>query len=235
MHRRYLVLSVGLAVALVAITPSFGGQHVIDKATFPVRTAKAAKRIAKTARTLANQALAAANAAQQTANEAKTAVDATAAELTGLRAKSDTDAPTVTTTEQNTYVDLGGPSVTVNVPASGLVEVWAQVETLDGAVSLYDGNQQVPGQDPDDACSQGGPPPAGPLLAAFGGGPTITLSTPGSVELFGYCGSTTAPAPVLFNVGPGEHTFSLRYASCGCNAPAPAEFTERTLTVAPRP
>ena len=48
------------------------------------------------------------------------------------------------------------------------------------------------------------------------------------------CGSNGPPGPVLFETTPGEHTYSLRYADCGCD-PADAEFSDRTLTVAPRP
>ena len=260
-----LALVVALA-AITPTLGAAGTQSLVDKSAFPVRTAKKAKQIAKRAKAIAREANAAAAAAQTTAsdaasiadqaksdaaaaqntangaaataNTAKGTADATAAELAGLRAKTDTDAPTVTTTEQNTYVDLGGPSVTVTVPASGLIEVWAQISTVDGAVSLFEDGQQVPNQDPDDNClSFGGgpPPPTDPLLAGPGGGPPpITLSTPGSVSFAG-CGSTTAPAPVLFKTSPGQHTYDLRYASCGCSAPAPAEFADRMLTVAPRP
>ena len=293
MSRGYLTVALALVVALAAITPTLGAagtQGLVDKSTFPVRTAKKAKQIAKRAKTIANEALTAAQVAQATAetaqelandaqqaadtakqaadaaqssanqakasadsaqtsannaqtsaNSAQTSANAAAAELAALRSKSDTDSPTVSTTEVNNYVDLGGPSVTVTVPASGLIEVWAQAAITDGAVSLYEDGQQVPDQDPDDNCLNfitGGPPPAppppgGPLLAAAGG-PEITLATPGDVQFFGYCGSTGAPSPVLLHAGSaGQHTYELRYASCGCGPQA--DFSDRTLTVAPRP
>jgi multidrug efflux pump subunit AcrA (membrane-fusion protein) len=196
-----------------------------------------AKSAADAAQGSANQAQSSANQAQNSADQAQASADANAAELLALRAKTDTDAPTVTTTEENTYVDLGGPSVTVNVPQSGLIEVWAQITTVDGAVSLYEDGGQVPDQDPNDLCSGPGgvSPPSGVLLSAAGiGPPPFTVSTPGNAGL-GPCGSTSAPGPELFHTSPGLHTYDLRYASCGCNAPDPAEFTDRMLTVAPRP
>ena len=282
MPRRYLVGALALVVALVAITPTLGAagtQSLIDKSSFPVRTAKKAKQIAKQAKKVANQALTAADAAQATAegaqqlannaqtaadqakqsadaaqasasqakssadtaqtaantaqtaaNNAQASADAVAAQLAGLKAKSDTDAPTVSTMEQNTYVDLGGPSVTVTVPASGLIEVWASVEISDGAVSLYEDGQQVPNQDPNDFCT-GAPPPPGVLLT--NDGPATTLSTPNDAPFPGVCGRTGAPGPVLFDTSPGPHTYDLRYAWCGCGAQG--DFADRTLTVAPRP
>ncbi len=297
MPRKNLIIALALVVAFAAITPtlaSTGTQSLVDKSTFPVRTAKKAKQIAKQAKKIANQALAAAQVAQATAdtaeqlandaqtaanaakqsadaaqasantaktsadtakaaadaaqasannaqtsaNNAQASADAVAAELAGMRAKSDSAAATFSTTEVNTYVPdpAGGPSVTVTVPASGLIEVWAQASIVDGAVSLYEDGQQVPNQDPDDLCVSligGPPPPDGPLLAAPGGGPpALTLATPGGASL-GWCGNTSAPGPVLFDTSPGQHTYDLRYAWCGCGTQA--DFADRMLTVAPRP
>ena len=111
--------------------------------------------------------------------------------------------------------------------------------TVGASVSLFEDGQQVPEQDTDDSCTQstgGPPPPDGPLLSAPGGPPSLTLATPGGADAIGlFCGNTSAPSPVLFKTSPGSHTYDLRYASCGCNAPAPAEFSDRTLIVAPRP
>jgi hypothetical protein len=266
-----LVIALALVVALVAITPTLGSsrQSLLDRSTFPVRTAKKAKEIAKQAKKIANEALTAANAANatassavdtangaksdaaaaqstangavNTANAAKSTADATGAELAGLRAKSDSEAPTDSTTEQNTYVILptgattSEPNVTVTVPASGLIEVWAQATITDGAVSLYEDGQKMPNQDPSDNCfdfSAGPPPPEQPLLAAIGG-PSIALSTPGDVNVAGFCGNTSAPSPILFKTSSGPHTYELRYASCGCSPQA--DFTDRMLVVAPRP
>jgi hypothetical protein len=298
MQPRYLIVALALVFALVAVTPTLGAssqkQSLVAKSTFPVRTAKAAKRIAKRAKMIANEALSAANVAQATADTAKqladdakaaadaaqnsanqakgsadaaqgsanqaqtsanaaqnsanvaqngadqaqASADATAAELLSLRAKSDTATPTVTTTEENTFVDLGGPSVTVNVPQSGLIEVWAQVTTIDGAVSVYEDGQQLPDQDPNDLCSGSGgtAPPQGALISGAGlGPPPITLSTGTGAAFAGLCGSTGPPSAVLLKTSPGLHAYDLRYASCGCFPPDPAEFSDRTLSVAPRP
>ena len=171
-----------------------------------------------------------ANAAQATATaaQAKTSADATAAELAGLGARSDADAGTVTTDEENTFVDLGGPSVDLTVPASGLIEVWAQATISDGVVSLFEDGQQLPGQDPNGACSA-----LTDGLLSVQGVPAFTTSTPGAFGFTG-CGGLGPPGPVLFKTSPGEHTYDLRYADCACD-PADAEFSERTLTVAPRP
>jgi hypothetical protein len=246
MERRYLVTALALALALAAITPTLGAQSqthsVLASTDFPVRTAKAAKRIAKRARTIAYNARSTADAAQAsaegavktadeakaTAGQAKTAADGSAAELAGLRARSDTDAGTVTTDEENTFVDLGGPSVNLTVPASGLIEVWAQATISDGVVSLFEDGQQVPGQDPNDACSA-----LADGLLSVEGVPSFTTSTPGTFGFTG-CGGLGAPGSVLFKTSPGEHTYDLRYADCGCD-PGDAEFVDRTLTVAPRP
>jgi hypothetical protein len=263
MQRRYLIVALALVVALVAITPTLGstaGQKVIDKSTFPVRTAKKAKAIAKRAKQIANEANATAAAAQQTAsnavdtanqaksdaaaaqstangavttaNTAKTTADATASELAGLRAKSATVAGSVTTPEENAFVDLGGPTVSLTVPPSGLIEVTVQARIDDdGALALFEDGQQVPGQDPNDFCQTFGG--LSPLLAndAGGAGPLV-LST-GSITFA--CGSVGPPVPVMFKTSPGQHTYDLRYADCGCTPGTDAEISNRTLTVAPRP
>jgi hypothetical protein len=228
MQRRYLIGALALVFAVAAIAPSLGSSseppRLVAKASFPVRTAKQAKRIAKRARLIARDARTAATEAQA---NAKATADALAAD----RAVTDTDAGTVTTGEENAYVDLGGPSVTVTVPASGLVEVWAQVAVGDdGALSLFADGQQVPDQDPNDFCTD----PPGGLLANPSGAGKLTLATPNGANVFG-CGSLGSPSPVLFSASPGEHTYELRYADCGCDPGIDAEFSSRMLTVAPRP
>jgi hypothetical protein len=201
-------------------------------------SANQAQTSANAAQNSANVAQNSANVAQSSADQAQASADATAAELLALRAETDTNSPTVTTTEENTYVDLGGPSVTVNVPQSGLIEVWVQITTIDGAVSVYEDGQQLPDQDPNDLCSGSGGtgPPQGALISGAGlGPPPITLSSGGGAAFSGLCGSTGPPSAVLLKTSPGLHTYDLRYASCGCFPPDPAEFSDRTLTDAPRP
>jgi len=239
-------------------------EQALDVAKEAREVAKSAKRAANKARGIANSALTTANtansnasaastkadAATNTANDASTKADAAsttassagakadavAADLAASKTKTATANGTVLTDNETTYQDLGGPSVTMTVPASGLVEVAAQATLLDGAVSLYEDGQQVPDQDPNDLCSGGGgaSPPTGPLFAAPAGGPPITMSTPAGLNFIG-CGNTGPPTPALFKTSPGQHTYSLRYASCGCNAPAPAEISDRFLAVAPLP
>jgi Collagen triple helix repeat (20 copies) len=141
-------------------------------------------------------------------------------------------------TDQDTFQDLGGPSVTVDVPASGLVEVYAQVTIANdaGSVALFDGNGKAAGQDP--TCGPNAPTdPA--LLTVDGtalGGSDIAIATGTSPQLSlgPICGSLGPPSPVLFQLSPGTHTLSLRYAYCGCAA-GPVDFSDRKIWAAPRP
>jgi hypothetical protein len=262
-----LVLALAVAAPTIGATNNRGSvaDRALEVAKDAQEVAKTAKRAAnkargdaRTALSVANSANAAATSAANKADAASTAAgaagtkadaastaatgaaakaDAVAADLAATKVKSATANGTVTTASETSYEDLGGPSVTITVPPSGLIEVWAQATMTDGAVSLFEGNQQVPDQDPNGFCGGGGtPPPAGPLLSLPGGGPPgpATLSTPGGPSFLG-CGSGGPPSSVLLTATPGERTFSLRYASCGCNAPTPAEISGRFLAVAPRP
>jgi hypothetical protein len=229
MQRRHLAIALALVLAFAAVAPTFASpsQRLIAKSSFPVRTAKAAKRIAKTAKGLAQEALTAAGGAQATADQARQAAAQTEGTVDSTRIASDFDAATVTTAEEAGYVDLGGPSVAVQVPSSGLIEVWAQATIADGSVSLYEDGSQVDGQSPNNIC----PGPPGALLAAAGG-PPFVAATPTAFSIAG-CGADGPPGSVLFETTPGTHTYSLRYADCGCD-PADAQFSDRTLRVAPR-
>ncbi len=205
----------------------------LDAATAAGQTATSAANKADSAAATAADAGARADAASSAAAAAGAKADAIAAEFASAKAKSATLSGTVTTANDTSYEDLGGPSVTVTVPASGLIEVWAQAEITDGAVSLFEDGQQVPGQDPNELCSGGGtPPPADALLAELGGGTPTVLSTPASFSPAG-CGGLSAPGGVLFKTSPGQHTYSLRYAWCSCGVQG--EFSDRLLAVAPRP
>ena len=102
-------------------------------------------------------------------------------------------------------------------------------------VALYEDGRRVPISDELGACT-GNPALGDVLLSAFvGPGGDVTLSTPGA-SLFGSaCGVPgDAASPVLFESTPGEHTYDLRYADCGCD-PSDASFSDRTLRVAARP
>jgi hypothetical protein len=256
-----LVLALAVAAPTIGATTSRGviAENALDIAKNAREIAKSAKRTANRARGAAKSALDIANGASAAASVASTKADnaqaaadtaagkadaassaatsagakadAVAAALAASQAKSASANGTVSTTNDTSYEDLGGPSVTVTVPASGLIEVWVQAEVSDGAVSLFEDGNQVPGQDPSDVCAQGGPPPPDPLLADFGGGP-IVLSTPASFNPSG-CGGLSAPGSVLFKTTPGQHTYSLRYAWCSCGVQG--DFSDRFLAVAPKP
>lgn len=148
-------------------------------------------------------------------------------------------------TESETYAVLpGGPSVDVEVPPSGLIELWAQVTIEgEGAVALYQDGQLMPGQSEFCAPEEEGRA----LLASLGAfneeeePMPVTVATPSSISfsIFGggafVCGSFGPPAPVLFQSSPGEHSYELRYKYCGCQEEETATFSQRRLFVAPRP
>jgi hypothetical protein len=214
-----------------------------------LKTAQKARRIARRARNKANESLATTTAllddvdkaladsadALLAAEEAEGDASTALARIDSTQVVSDTAPGTATAPSANTdyHPAPDGPRVTVTVPPSGLIEVWATVtvESDEGAVALFrDGNVvPIPGQDGicdlDNAL----------LMAQVGGGP-LTISTPPGVPGFGgICGTVgDAPAPVLFNQPPGEHTYELRYADCGCSPGDDAIFSNRTLRVGPR-
>jgi hypothetical protein len=262
MQTRSLVVAIALVLALAVAAPAIGAttnqrglvaDNALDVAKQAKEIAKSAKRTANRARGVAESALNIANGANAAANVASTKADnassaatdaagkadgaaakadAVAADLAAGRAKSASANGTVSTTNETSYEDLGGPSVAITAPASGLIQVWAQATITDGAVSLYEDGQQMAGQDPNEFCSgSGSPPPGDALIAVLGGGPA-TLSTPSSFSPAG-CGGLSAPSPVMFKTSPGQHTYSLRYASCGCGGQA--DFSDRFLAVAPLP
>jgi hypothetical protein len=207
-------------------------QSALDIANGANAAANVASTKADTAQGAANDAAAKADAASTAANSASAKADAVAADLAAAKAKSASANGPVSTTNDTSYEDLGGPSVTITVPASGLIEVWAQATIEDGAVSLFEDGHQVPGQDPNEVCSGGGvPPPDDALIVVDGGGPG-TLSTPLAFNPIG-CGSPSGPGGVMFKTTPGQHTYSLRYAWCSCGSQG--DFSDRFLAVAPLP
>jgi hypothetical protein len=122
-----------------------------------------------------------------------------------------------------------GPNVTVTVPASGLIEVWAEAELrqVSGSASYppmvglrEDGVDSLPL--PFCQFDIKGiltvPPAVTSFTHAFTGGPQ--------------CGRTVNPAPLILRTSPGAHTYSMVYV----NRPTVvAEFRNRFLAVAPRP
>jgi hypothetical protein len=138
-----------------------------------------------------------------------------------------------TTAPIGSYVAGGGPSVTVTVPDSGLIEVWAQAEIRNddgGAVGLFQDGAKVPGISEPDYCGDDSA-----LIEMEGGGPGDfdVFSTPPTVNLVFGCLNFGAPSPVLVQTTPGQHTFELRYSACQCGGSG--TFRHRVLRVAARP
>jgi hypothetical protein len=117
-----------------------------------------------------------------------------------------------------------GPSVTVTVPTSGLVEVYARVHIKnddangDGQVGL-----RIDGA-PAEACGASG------LIILT---PVTTLDLDYAT---GACGTQGAGSSIMVTATPGTHTFDLVYG-VGKNggAPTTVHFSDRRLYVAPRP
>ena len=199
------------------------GREALEKGKQALQKARQAMNKGREAVQDAAAALAAADQANQRLDEA----EAVSARQNGI----------VSTASETSYVSLGGPQVTATVPASGLIEVWASVrfeDPADGVVTLFEDGQEIeiPGQE--GICGTADLD-SSLLTAQLGGGSAITLSTPPALLFFGGCGTLGGvPGPVLFEREPGEHTYELRYADCGCD-PGPAAFSNRSLIVAGRP
>lgn len=236
-------------------------KRALAKAKDSLRMARAAKRAANRAANAANDAEAVAHTAQSTASAAQSAATAASgsaagalkaatsasekaggaelnakeakAEVASTRPKIGVAAGTVSSKSLSFEKLSGGPSVTVNVPPTGLVQVWAQALIEgEGAVSLYEGNQPVEGQAID--CNGA----KGVLFAAETPlGEPVLAATPAAYSISGACATLGAPGPVLFRSTAGEHTFELRYAACSCSEGPPDEatFSKRQLVVAPLP
>jgi hypothetical protein len=126
-----------------------------------------------------------------------------------------------------------GPQVTVSVPASGLVELFAEANlsatsNAGGAVGLsVDGATNLVG-----------------CFGTFSGtgelidvpvGTTAVGATAGGSEC-GVMGGNGLPSSVMVRVAPGSHTFKLVYAAdSNSGTSATLTFSHRHLQVAPRP
>ena len=212
----------GLIFALGIVTPVLG-QGGVDRA---LERSKKAKKIAKTARETANDALVAAQSASQQAQRANDRLDAQRVVSSRVDGLVTSTAP-ITDPER-----LDGPSVQVTVPESGLIEVWAQADIRDddgGTVALFQDGQQMTGISEENFCGDDSS-----LFTMQGGGPGDfeTFATPPVVGIFG-CTSAGAPAPVLLETSPGQHTYELGYSECACGGSA--EFQNRVLRIGPRP
>lgn len=204
--------------------------------------AAGAKALAETAREQATAAKAAAATTEAQLAGTQAQVATTQAELAATRVVSASEPGLVSSSAVfGAYEAKGGPSVEVTVPASGLIEVWAQAgieEEEGGAIGLYEDGQKVTGISAADICGDPGGIQDGSALIDMQGGPNagefLTAATPPIPGLFG-CTSAGAPASVLLSRPPGPHTYELRYSECSCNPGGGAEFRDRVLRVAPRP
>lgn len=250
------VIAVAIAIPALAETgtraksASVKGLSVraLAKAKAALRTARAARRdvhraaaSAAAAAGSAASAQAASTAARSTATQAfeKAAGAREVAAGAELKAKEADEALALTrpqigfaegevTSESLSFEKLsGGPSVTVTVPQTGLVQVWAQALVEgEGAVSLYEGDQPVEGQ----ALECNGA--EGVLFGVESSGQPILAATPAAFSIAGDCATLGAPGPVLFRTTGGTHSFELRYAACSCGpGPDRASFSERRLVV----
>jgi hypothetical protein len=244
------------APAQLTAGPSAAGEEATREALLELEhalhVAQRARRISRAARGKARRGLATANAlvpqveaAQEAANDALSGAQAVTAQLDTTRIVEARASGRVTTGSLTQYVQLsGGPQVTVTVPASGFIEVFASVTmgdasdpgvAGDGAVALFEDGAlvQLPGQGGN--CT-GGASPLDDALMSSDPPPTeeYTVATPPSMSFFG-CGTLgEAPGPILLERPPGSHTYELRYGDCGCVPTEDAAFSDRILRVAPQ-
>jgi hypothetical protein len=228
------VLVVAVAIPVVAqnrvATPKLQkiSKKALKKSRQALSRSKNALRTSNGAAYRARLAKDRATTAGLTATRADAAATSAQIDIGTTRIRRAAAAGPATTGSEEFVALAGGPSIQVTVPASGLIEVWAQATiSEDGAVSLYEDGQPMAGQ------AQCGPEGPGALFAVEGSpGEPLTLATPAGPGL-GVCGSLGAPAPVLFQTAPGPHTYELRYADCGCGGGAPT-FSNRRLFIGPR-
>jgi hypothetical protein len=221
-----LVVAIAIPVAAQqrAVTPKLQkiSKRALKKSGTALRTSRTAMRQTQVAKQGAREARGIASAAVSAAGNAQTTIAST-------QVRSAFAPDQVTTGSEEFLALAGGPAVQVTVPASGLIEVWAQATiNEDGAVSFYEDGRPMGGQA--ELCGPEGP---GVLFAVEGSpGEPLTVATPAGPGI-GICGSLGAPAPVLFQTTPGAHTYELRYADCGCGGEDPS-FSNRRLFVGPR-
>jgi hypothetical protein len=126
----------------------------------------------------------------------------------------------VPTTEQITSTMPGdlatpGPSVTVNVPASGLVEVYAEASfggSGDGFVSLAEDGSVIADQP---FCTDPINPSVQVRGILQGGGPAFVPihSIPGICAGASEPGASSAGGLLIFHTTPGTHTYKLVYST----------------------
>jgi hypothetical protein len=245
MNSRLTILVLTALIALGVVVPAIGQTTTVAPKVKPDLSARAlakARLALLTARSAKSQSRVAARTAQaavNTATDAKTAAAATQAALDSTKVQSGSAAGAIGT-ESKSYVQLaGGPSVTVDVPSSGLIEVWAQATFAgEGAIALFEDGQLMPGQSQFCAPNEEGRA----LIAVLETAEPLeenTVATPGAIGFGGFggpliCGTFGPPSSVLFQTTPGKHTYELRYQLAECPCSPGVTFSKRSLRVAPR-
>jgi hypothetical protein len=227
MSRKLMVLGLAVVLVVAVAIPVVAQERVVTPRLEAIskRALQKSRTALKTSRSAKRQSRRAEEAAQVATGSAAGA----AADINSTRIRTAVADGEAGTSFEGFVALAGGPLVEVTVPASGLIEVWAQA-TIDGdgAVSLYEDGRPLPGQA--EVCAPG--PGTGVLFGVEASvGEPIVVGTPTAVGL-GICGSLGAPGPVLFRTSPGVHTYELRYADCGCgDSPV---FSDRRLSIGPR-
>jgi hypothetical protein len=148
----------------------------LNRANRALGRIKKTKARAQQAQNAADRAQNAADNAQDSANEAEDAAEAAQAALAGTKTVSATAAGSVSADSADPVSLAGGPSVTLNVPQSGLIEVFAQATTDGGAVTLFEDGIQLPGQA--EFCGSG----TGALFAEIAGAGPHRARDPGRLR-----------------------------------------------------
>jgi len=221
MNRRQTLVGLAVIAALAVAIPSIAAEKDLNFKRVSIE----ARKLSKKANKKASKALKRANKAlKQGGGVGSTPGFAQAADQ-------------VTTDETTQFVSLGGPSVTVTVPqatngapGTGFIQVVASARVSDeaGAVALYQDGANI---SENEQCQLVTGMPEPPLFATPDGlgGP---YGTPGAIDVIGACATSGPPGPVTFITTPGQHTYELRYAYCGCSG-TDADFSQRRLWVTP--
>ena len=222
MTRRSTLVSLAVVAAIAVAVPAI--------AQVDYQAADNIKRIDNELRKLAHKANRKATKALKLARKAQAAGPAGVTAPGSSTAFSHVAGPASTDSE-NAYVQLGGPIVIVTVPASGTIQVAAQSFIGDdaGAVALFQDGAPMPGQSDFCEVTLSGTP--GPPLFASPDGLAGTWSTPATPNGAFSCANSGPAAPVTFQTTPGQHTYELRYAYCGCTPGNSATFSNRNLWV----
>lgn len=114
-------------------------------------------------------------------------------------------------TASATPAELGGPSVTVNVPRTGLVAVYARVT---GQVN--GGGDNAVGQVHLNAPNLLAGSPR--IMEFTKGAPQIRYTVPGPGDVGGVANPTRGGFLVFSPINPGKYTFSLQYSQAGAGA-----------------